>query len=450
MSDYSTAKLTSLRNNYDVIIVGARPAGIGAAAFLSRAGFDVLLLDRARFPQPTLSCPIYFSNTIELLNRLGARQSVETLNAPRLHLYRSRIGDIQLEGRILPFRGIDYAYQIRRERFDQAVFEAVTLHSKFETRLGFNVSALICKGEQVVGVRGRSSAEDDRTPQSEEEIFADLVVGADGFFSTVAESVQAREYKTIPPRTCVFYAYYSNVKPSAPEPCATIYYNLAPRLAFITCDSDCDLTVVSLTLPAARFHETRSRLENPHLTFAREVPELADRLSSTVRETPIYAVAPRRSFYRVPYGLGWALVGDAGFHKDPLPGQGIHDALRSSELLSSAYQKYRMGNTGSDAWNLAMETYRKTRDSETAAMYRLTDFFANLERPLKPGELNLFRAIASMPTWSNRYVSMFNGVTNVNTFLRPYNQLRILAEWQWSKMRHGQSSPPMAEAAAEK
>lgn len=450
MSDYSTAKVTPLRKNYDVIIVGGRPAGIGAAAFLSRAGFDVLLLDRVRFPQPTLSCPIYFSNTIELLDRLGARASVDTLNAPRLHLYRSRIGDIQLEGRILPFRGIDYAFQIRRERFDQAVFEAISTSNRFETRLGFGVSALILKGERVVGVRGRSSAEEDHAPQKEEEIFADLVIGADGFFSTVAESVQAREYKIIPPRTCVFYAYYSNVKPAAPEPCATIYYNLSPRLAFITCDSDCDLTVVSLTLPAARFQETRSRIENPHLTFARDVPELADRLSGAVRETPIYAVAPRRSFYRVPYGLGWALVGDAGFHKDPLPGQGIHDALRSSELLSFAYQKYRMGNTGSKAWNRAMETYRRSRDSETNAMYRLTDFFANLDRPLKPGELNLFRAIASMPSWSNRYVSMFNGVTEVNTFLRPHNQLRILAEWRWNKWRRGHSSPRFARAAAEK
>lgn len=36
----------------DVIVVGAGPAGSAAAAHLARAGHDVLLLDRARFPRP--------------------------------------------------------------------------------------------------------------------------------------------------------------------------------------------------------------------------------------------------------------------------------------------------------------------------------------------------------------------------------------------------------------
>lgn len=409
-----------------------------------------MLLDRARFPRTTLSCPIYFANTLELLERLGARASVEALDAPHLRLYRSKIGEIQLEGRLLSFRGYDYAIQIRRERFDQAVFEAITTRHNFETRLGFGVSGLIRQGERVVGVRGRSTAEEGHRALREEEIYADFVIGADGYFSTVAKSVQAMEYNTISPRTCVYYAYYSNFKPAASEPSATIYYNLSPRLAFITCDSDCGLTVVSLTLPAARFQESRSRAENPHLEFAREVPELEERLGGAVRETPVFAVAPRRSYYRVPYGLGWALIGDAGFYKDPLPGQGIHDALRSAELLASAYQEYRLGDATSRKWNRAMESYRKTRDDETSAMYRLTDFFANLERPLKKSELNLFRAIAAMPSWSNRYVSMFSGVTDVNTFLRPHSQLRILAEWQWNKLRQGRSSPKSSNTGTAK
>ena len=44
----------------------------------------------------------------------------------------------------------------------------------------------------------------------------------------------------------------------------------------------------------------------------------------------------RPAFLRRPYGPGWALVGDAGYFKDPLTAHGITDALRDAELLARA------------------------------------------------------------------------------------------------------------------
>ena len=41
--------------SYDVVIVGARPAGAATAMLLARAGFRVAAVDRARFPSDTLS-----------------------------------------------------------------------------------------------------------------------------------------------------------------------------------------------------------------------------------------------------------------------------------------------------------------------------------------------------------------------------------------------------------
>ena len=42
------------------------------------------------------------------------------------------------------------------------------------------------------------------------------------------------------------------------------------------------------------------------------------------------------NFYRRPYGDGWALVGDAGYHKDPILAIGISDAFRDAQLLADA------------------------------------------------------------------------------------------------------------------
>ncbi len=140
----------------------------------------------------------------------------------------------------------------------------------------------------------------------------------------------------------------------------------------------------------------------------------------------MYGVSPRESFYRVPFGPGWALVGDAGYYKDPITGQGLHDALRSAELAAQAYVEYR---TGAE-WGSVMSRYQATRDRETRGMYRLTDFYASLDRRISSQELDLFRALSEMPHWSDRYVSLFNGVTDAGEFSKTGTALRVLGEWR--------------------
>jgi 2-polyprenyl-6-methoxyphenol hydroxylase-like FAD-dependent oxidoreductase len=409
---------------YDAIVVGARVAGAGMAAFLSRAGFRVLLIDRVHFPKPALSCPLYFGNTLDMLNRLGALPRIEAIGAPTIRLYQTNLDDIHLRGRMLPYRGYDYAYSIRREVFDAALFEHVAGLPNVETRLGFNITGLLWGNDRVVGVKGRAGG------GAEEEIRANVVVGADGIHSLVAQATDAAKYHVMPPRTCVYYAYYSHVEYAGNEPSAAIYYDHKTPVAFITSDSDADLTVISCSLPAARFQAVRHDANNVHSLFGRHVPELTARLRSAVRETPMYGVSPRESYYRTPFGPGWLLVGDAGYYKDPITGQGLHDALRAAELAANAYAEYRAGGD----FIRVMRRFQETRDRETRGMYTLTDFYANIEREISPQEFDLFRAMSEMPHWSNRYVSLFNGVTDAGEFTKTRTLLRIYWEWQGRKL----------------
>ena len=61
-------------------------------------------------------------------------------------------------------------------------------------------------------------------------------------------------------------------------------------------------------------------------------PEFAERVRGAKREAP-FAGAAVPNFFRKPYGPGWALVGDAGYNKDPITAQGITDAFRDAETL---------------------------------------------------------------------------------------------------------------------
>lgn len=416
-------------NRYDAIIVGARPAGASMAALLAQAGFQVLLTDRVTFPKPTLSCPLYFGNSFSLLERIGVMDKVNAIGAPKLRKYKVEMGNVHLQGRMLPYNGYDYTYHIRREIFDEVMFDHVAAMPNVETRLGFSVTGLIWENERVVGVRGRQEG------RAEEEIRADAVIGADGVFSTVAEQVKAKKYNTVPARTCIYYAYYEGVAMTAGEPTATLYFDPAEHVAFVTADGNGDHTVISMSLPAARFDWARAHLETLHTEFASKLPELAARMKNAKRVSPLFGVSPRESFYRQPYGNGWVLVGDAGYYKDPLPGQGIHDALRSTELVAQAFQEYRTNGKTLQAWDSAFAKYKARRDHETKPMYELTDFYAQLDRDRTPQEMDLFRALAAIPAWSNRYVSLFNGVTNVKWFRRPDTLVRIMLEWRWKQLK---------------
>ena len=52
------------------------------------------------------------------------------------------------------------------------------------------------------------------------------------------------------------------------------------------------------------------------------------------RAERVHGTADPPNRFHVPYGPGWALVGDAGLVMDPITGQGIADAFRDAELLA--------------------------------------------------------------------------------------------------------------------
>ena len=73
-------------------------------------------------------------------------------------------------------------------------------------------------------------------------------------------------------------------------------------------------------------------------------------------------------YLRQCQGAGWALVGDAGYFKDPLTAHGITDALRDADLLARAIVE---GGTRS------LETYQSERDALSLPFLRITDELAS-------------------------------------------------------------------------
>ena len=84
------------------------------------------------------------------------------------------------------------------------------------------------------------------------------------------------------------------------------------------------------------------------------------------------------NFFRKPYGPGWALVGDAGYNRDPITAMGITDAFREVELCVTALDETL---TGARSYEDAMSDYQRKRDMHALPVYEFTTDLARLEPP---------------------------------------------------------------------
>jgi flavin-dependent dehydrogenase len=96
-------------------------------------------------------------------------------------------------------------------------------------------------------------------------------------------------------------------------------------------------------------------------------PSLAAGLRQAAAGT-FHGFAGHPSVLRPASGPGWALVGDAGYFKDPITAHGITDALRDAELLARAV------TAGTD---VALTSYQRVRDDLSVPLFAITDEIAS-------------------------------------------------------------------------
>jgi 2-polyprenyl-6-methoxyphenol hydroxylase-like FAD-dependent oxidoreductase len=162
-------------------------------------------------------------------------------------------------------------------------------------------------------------------------------------------------------------------------------------------------------------NEFRHDVEGTFMKVLDGVPGFGDRIRAATREQRFTSTGELTNFFRKPYGPGWALVGDAGYHKDPITAFGITDAFQQVELLVDALDQ---SFNGARAFDDAMADYQRHRDESAMPMYELTCQIAALEPP-PPEQQQLFGAIAGNQDAANDFASMMAGTLPVPEFFAP-------------------------------
>jgi len=385
--------------SYDAIVVGARCAGSPTAMLLARAGHRVLLVDRATFPSDTVSTHAVHAPGVAALRRFGLLEQLETTGCPRVPRYSYDFGPFTISGSPKPADGdISYAYGPRRTVLDKILVDAAA-EAGAELREGFAVEELVFDGEAVTGLRGH--ARGGRTVTES----ARIVIGADGRTSAVAKGVRAAEYNEQPAEAAWYYTYWSNL------PVDGIELYIRPGRGWVALGTHDGLTLVGVGWPIAEFEANRKDIEGAYLRTLELVPTFAERVRAASREERfVGTLVP--NFFRQPYGPGWALVGDAGYTKDPVTAYGIMDAFLSAERLTDALVEWL---SGSGPYDDAMADYKRERDQHAFPAYKLTCDLAKLDLP-PPATLDLFHAVSRNADSSDEFVSMMTGTLPVSTF----------------------------------
>jgi 2-polyprenyl-6-methoxyphenol hydroxylase-like FAD-dependent oxidoreductase len=402
-----------LTGTYDAIVVGARCAGSPTAMLLARKGYRVLLLDKATFPSDTMSTHFVHPPGVAALAHWGLLDRLEATGCPPVESYSFDFGPLTISGSPRPIDGIARGYCPRRTVLDQLLVEAA-VQAGAELREGFTVDELLSSNGEVTGIRGHLRGGRDISER------ARVVVGADGKHSLVAKAVAAEQYEERPSHLAMYYAYWSGLPVAGFD--TTVRAD--DRRGWAAISTHDDLTVVPFAWPVEEFQTNRKDIEANFLTTVALAPEFAERVHAATRESRFVGSAELPGYLRKPFGPGWALIGDAGYHKNPITAMGINDAFRDAELLTDALDDAFSGRRPFDE---AMAGYQDSRDRAALPVYEFTDDFAQL-RPPPPEMAQLLGAMHGNQEAMDGFISVQAATLPAPEFFAPGNVGWIMGE----------------------
>jgi 2-polyprenyl-6-methoxyphenol hydroxylase-like FAD-dependent oxidoreductase len=396
---------------YDAIVVGARCAGAPTAMLLARRGFTVLLVDKATFPSDTISTHIVWPHGAEMLQRWGLLPRLADTGVPPIcRRMAFDVGPFALRGTIPDANDGMGGFCPRRTVLDGLLVQAA-VEAGVEVREGFTVGDLLVSDDTVVGIRGHAKG----TEAVEER--ARIVIGADGVKSFVARAVRASEYDLRPVAACAYYSYFSDVEQDDIE----LY--VRHHQAFGGAPTNDGLHLVMVNWPAREFAAVRADVEGCVWRALESAPDFAARVRRGRRQERWYGTAGVPGYFRKPYGKGWALVGDAGYNRDPITAQGISDAFIDAEKLVEAVGCWLSGHGTFDE---LLATHEAGRNERVRPMFEFTTHLAALEPP--PPEMQaLFGALRGNPDATNAFLSAITGAISLSEFMSSDNLGRIMA-----------------------
>jgi 2-polyprenyl-6-methoxyphenol hydroxylase-like FAD-dependent oxidoreductase len=402
-TDDDTDRIGGVVRTFDVVVVGARVAGAATAMLLARAGVRVALLDRSPYGTDTLSTHGLMRAGVLQLSRWKLLDRIVAADTPPIH--RSTFhydGGEPVQISIRPSPGVDALYAPRRYLIDRVLADAAAeadVHVLHETRVDWLLR----------DARGRVAGVRAGTADGSEDLSARFVVGADGVGSIVARDVAAPTTRQGRWASAVRYAYYEGLEPTGYE---WLYGDGAAAGIIPTNDG---VSCLFVGTSPARMRTLRASDTVMETLLSQAAPGQSARLGAATRVSRLRGWAGIRGYVRRSWGRGWALVGDAGYFKDPITAHGMTDALRDAELLACALLE---ALSGADE-ETPLRDYQRRRDALSVELFEVSDEIASYQWDVVGVEPMLRRVSAAMTDEVELLESLPTGLVTDGVMPRP-------------------------------
>ena len=333
-----------MESQFDVIIIGAGPAGSAAALFAARQGLKVCVLEKSAFPRDKICGDAISGKSMTILKDLDLLEEVQRL--PHALVSSITFGNALHDMVNIPLlgdkrNGLPPGLVIRRLVFD--AFLADKVRQVADLREKHEVRHLLFENQQVVGVKGMDHGNDKPF-----ELHAPLVFGADGFHSVVARETGLYEHD--PQHWVVaLRQYYRNVKGLTDE--IELHYldEVIPGYLWLF-PADDGKANVGIGMLHQAMKKKKINLKQA-MAKALQSDFLKDRFAEAEPlEEPTGWNLPVGSKHRKNYGNGFLLLGDAAGLIDPFTGEGIGNALYSGKIAAQIAAEAKQANDFSEAF----------------------------------------------------------------------------------------------------
>lgn len=348
----------------EVIVVGGGPAGASTAHSLARAGIDVLVLDRAKFPRDKICAEYLSPQASRILSDMNVLDEIERSGPAHLAGMRVRApdghyadGEFASNHGFHPFR--EYGLAVRRTILDAIVLNGARAAGARVEELArvtdvTRDQAGCVSGVTVIGPGGKTRGLSSR-----------FVVGADGLRSVVGKRLALTHTSRFFPRRLALVAHYRNVRGVG----ALGEMHVDNSGYFGIVDVGCGLMNVAVVVPMSRAREIGEGRTEFFERWIASRPHLAERFVGAERVTDVRATGPFATVSRPAWAPGAALVGDAADFFDPFTGEGMYAALRGGEMLAPFIVEALRGAPRDEHYALA--AYEAARRSEFGGKWKL-------------------------------------------------------------------------------
>ncbi len=316
----------------DVVVIGGGPAGSTAATMLARNGWNVLLLERARFPRDHIGESL-LPASVPILEELGVLPAVEKAG------FLPKWGATMVWG-VDPapwswyFRETNpsypHSYQVWRPEFDRILLEN-SRAAGVDVREGYHVSQVIFQEDAAVGVR--FSAEDSGKGTAR----ARFVVDASGQSALLGRALGSRRWDSYF-RNLAVYAYFAGARRLPPPDETNIFIESYSEGWFWNIPLHTGLSSVGAVVDG-RSGQDGLRSHGADAFLARQIaqaPNVAEMLQGADLVSGPFVARDWSYICDRLAGDGYVMAGDAGCFVDPLFSSGVHLALMSG-VLAAAY-----------------------------------------------------------------------------------------------------------------